>query len=247
MINRKDSSSPKNQAQVDHRENILLRTNMETKIRFYLREMIKSDNDPLIQSSLVKLSKVFEAKLYKCAPSLDAYSDQNTLQQRIRILAMQLGKKVEDNHKFSSFEERRLSLESILGKNVHEEIIHLVDKIKCIRLYSFNRLRRREESESGLPSCSGGSCLFLPKLCTTKSGSEIPLPMKEIYLNIRLMDAISTVYSAKSKESMLAHISTVPWNDLIKEAKEKISNFELWEKSQVTNDGEEKKENAVPF
>jgi hypothetical protein len=32
MINRKESSSPKNQAEVDHRENILLRTNMETKM-----------------------------------------------------------------------------------------------------------------------------------------------------------------------------------------------------------------------
>jgi hypothetical protein len=199
--------------------------------------MIKSDNDPLIQTKLVKLSKVFEAKLYKCAPSLDAYSDQNTLQNRIRILAMQLGKKVEDNQKFS-LEEKQNYLESRLGKNVHEEIIYLVDKIKCIRLYSFNQLRSREESESGLPSCSGGSCLFLPKVCTTKCGSEIPLPMKEIYLNIRLMDAISVVYSAKSKESVLAHISAVQWNDLIEEAKEKISNFELWEKSQLKNDQE---------
>lgn len=237
MINRK-ASSTQHEVDLDGRDHVILRSNMETKIRYYLQEMIKSDNDPLIQSSLVKLSKIFEAKLYKCAPSLDAYSDPNTLQDRIRILAMQLGKKVEDNQKFS-LEERQNSLQIRLGKHVYEEINHLVDKIKCIRLYSFNQLRSREESESGLPSCSGGSCLFLPKLCTTKSGSEIPLPMREIYLNIRLMDAVSMVYSAKTKESMLAHISSVPWSDLIKEANEKISNFELWERTQVVKKEED--------
>lgn len=237
MINRRTSFNS-DEIQVECEQNRVLRSNMQAKIRHFLQEMTKSDSDPRMQTSLGKLSKVFEAKLYKCAPSLDAYSDQNTLESRIRILAMQLGKRVEDNQKFST-EERRKALESRLGKALHRQVSDLVEKIKWIRCNSFHELRSKEESESGLPSCSGGSCLSLPKICSSKTGSsDIPLPMKEIYLNIRLMDAISMVYSAKSKESVLAYISTIRWDDLINDAIEKVSNFEFWKSQYMRNDYE---------
>ena len=86
-----------------------------------------------------------------------------------------------------------------------EEILTLVSKIKTIRRIGFNDLLSREEEFTGRRSCSGGACHLLPKASSCKRLLHgIPLAMKNIYFNTRLLDASSKTNSAKKQESLLA-------------------------------------------
>ena len=204
-----------------------------------LEKKTHSDNAAINCSSvdMNKLSKIFEARLFSLAPSLHAYSNHNDLESRIRILAMQLGKKIEskqqDHAFYTSGKSRQQIIESKLGKPMVEEILALVLKVKTIQRMSFNNFLSREGNCTGR-SCLGGSCLFLPKALSSKRllVPGIPLAMKNIYLNTRLLDAFSKTNSAKTQESLLALLDAVQWSALIEEIKHNIYHFEMWEKSQ---------------
>jgi hypothetical protein len=85
-----------------------------------------------------------------------------------------------------------------------EEILTLVSKIKTIRRIGFNDLF------TGRRSCSGGACHLLPKASSCKRLLHgIPLAMKNIYFNTRLLDASSKTNSAKKQESLLAFFDAV--------------------------------------
>ena len=199
--------------------------------------MTQSDNAAISSIDLNKLSKIFEARLFSLAPSLDAYSDHNDLESRIRILAMQLGKKIESKQQdhavpYSSGKTRQQIIESKLGKPMVEEILTLVSKVKTIQRMGFNNLLSREEKYTGRRSCSGGSCLLLPKASFCKRLLPgIPLAMKNIYFNTRLLDAVSKTNSARTQESLLAHLDGVQWSAFIEETKNNIYHFETWDSS----------------
>ena len=196
--------------------------------------MTQSDNAAISSIDLNKLSKIFEARLFSLAPSLDAYSDHE-LESRIRILAMQLGKKIEskqqDHAFYPSGKTRQQITESKLGKPMVEEILALVSKVKTIQRIGFNDFLSREKKYTGRRSCS--SCLLLPKASPSKRLLHgIPLAMKNIYFNTRLLDAFSKTNSAKTQESLLALLAAVQWSALIEETKNNIYHFEMWERSQ---------------
>jgi hypothetical protein len=198
--------------------------------------MTQSDNATISSIDLNKLSKIFEAKLFSLAPSLGAYSDHE-LESRIRILAMQLGKKIEskqqDHAVYPSGKTRQQITESKLGKPMVEEILALVSKVKTIQRIGFNDFLSRERKCTGRRSCSGGSCLLLPKTSLSKRLLRgIPLAMKNIYFNTRLLDAFSKTNSAKTQESLLALLDAVQWSALIEETRNNIYHFEMWERSQ---------------
>jgi len=205
-----------------------------------LEQMTDSDSNAAAISSVVlnKLSKIFEAKLFSLAQSrIDAYSDHNDLESRIRILAMQLGKKIERKQQgravYPSGKTRQQIIESKLGKPMVEEILALVSKVKTIQRIGFNNFLSREEKCTGRRSCSGGSCRLIPKASSSKPllVPGIPLAMKNIYLNTRLLDAFSKTNSVKTQESLLALLDAVKWSALIEETKKNCITLKWWDSS----------------
>ena len=146
---------------------------------------------------------------------------------------MQLGKKIESKQQkfalYPSGNTRQQIFESKLGKPMVEEILALVSKIKSIQRIGFNNFLSREEKRTS----SGGSSLLLSKASSSKRLLPgIPLAMKNIYFNTRLLDAFSKTNSARTQESLLAHLDGVQWSAFIEETKNNIYHFEMWERSQ---------------
>jgi len=189
--------------------------------------MIKIDKDDV--SDIIKLnrlSKIFEARLFGFAPSLCAYSDQFNLESRIRILAMQLGKKIEKSQQGYKIclhrnKGRQDVLESKLGKPNVEMIVEIIEKVKNIRRHGFYAFRSRVERQNGRKACAGAEGSY-----------HIPIAVRNIYFSTRLVEAFFQTHSAKTEEALSAHVDSVQWIALIDEAKHNIHNFEMWERSQ---------------
>ena len=194
------------------------------------------------EKHLTQLSIAFEARLYKCAPTLEFHRDYSALESRVKILALQLGKKIERRNQSQTI--TRLSIEDRAAifnssqRNTEasfEDIREIVEKVKKMRKNGYTDMRIREEGEN---TCQGLSNLVAttssPRQTRCTSTSKcISTAMKNIYFRTRLVEAFNKLYRIQTKDTITRYSRDVDWDMLIEEANDNIYHFERWERVEV--------------
>lgn len=129
------------------------RRRVREKIERYLKKLMiatdPSSDTATPHKALVILATKLEARLYDCAPSFEAYSNPSTLVGRLRIMAMQIGKRVEAKRDATVIErsaegedydkpvdyaaKRHQELLTRLGQPLYDEVMSTVSEVKEIR------------------------------------------------------------------------------------------------------------------
>ncbi|GFH58065.1 predicted protein [Chaetoceros tenuissimus] len=176
----------------------------------------------------------FEARLYKCAPTLELHRDSSTLESRVKLLALQLGQKLERRNRNSkrnklSHTERASIFNSseCNSKPSFDDVREIVENVKMLRKNGYVNMRMREEGEI----CRGHSCLVTSQ--TRCNAKFISVAMKNIYFRTRLVEAFEKIFGIQTKDAVRNYIKDVNWKMLIEEAKDSIYHFERWERVQV--------------
>ena len=197
---------------------------------------MKEKNHDIEEQHLTQLSGAFEARLYKCAPTLELHRDSSTLESRVNLLALQLGQKLEKRNrsqtrpKLSHIERAAIfnSSDPNLKFLSFDDVQEIVEKVKNLRKNGYIDMRTREGGETyGGPSCLG---TLQTRRCNTK---YISVAMKNIYFRTRLVEAFDKIFDIQTKDAIRSYIKDVDWKMIIEEAKDSIHHFERWERVQV--------------
>lgn len=203
-----------------------------------LKRKMKEMSHDIEEQQIRQLSAAFEAKLYKCAPALEFHRDYSTLESRVRLLAIQLGQKLERKKRRRMIpilsDKERISTFNSSERNSgisFEDIQEIVETVKSLRKNGYNDMRLREEGE-GATTCRGLSCLVPSNPSKGGSTKHISIAMKNIYFRTRLVEAFEKLHNVQTEEAILSYSKDVDWKSLINEAKENIQHFERWKKIQ---------------
>ncbi|GFH56271.1 predicted protein [Chaetoceros tenuissimus] len=202
---------------------------------------MKQLNHNIEEKQITQLSAAFEARLYKCAPTLEFHRDCSTLESRVKLLALQLGQKLE-RRKLSqtisilAIEDKAAIFNSVerRSKLSFEDIREIVEKVKKLRKNGYIDMRVRENGDT---TCHGLSCLFTSASrsphTTCSNTKYVSTAMKNIYFRTRLVDAFDKLYRIQTKDGIVTYSRDVDWDMLIEEAKDSIYHYEIWERVQV--------------
>ena len=204
---------------------------------------MKQMNHGIEEKQLTQLSAAFEARLYKCAPTLEFHRDYSTLERRVKLLALQLGQKLE-RRKRSQTITSRLSITDKAAifnsierrsKLSFEDIREIVEKVKKMRKNGYTDMRVREDGRD--TTCQGLSCLSTSAsrqpYTRCSSTKYVSTAMKNIYFRTRVVEAFDKIHRTQTKDVIMSYSRDVDWDILMEEAKQSIHHFEIWEKVQV--------------
>lgn len=177
-----------------------------------------------MNKSLLKMAAVFEEKLYQMSSSRSMYTDISTLDARVKLLAMQIGKKVENRRQLARSDDiqsqnhvnRLDALEAKVGSKVLKEIIELVGVIENIKLTGYLDLL---QSSNGCCSQPG------QKKDTSSSGHDVPLQVHNIYFRTHLVTAFRRVTCKNIPPSDMSPVDNVDWSSLVKTARDHVEAF----------------------
>ena len=204
---------------------------------------MKLMNHNIEEKQLTQLSATFERRLYNCEPTLEFHRDYSTLERRVKILALQLGQKLERRKRSQTI--TRLSIEDRAAifnssqRNTEasfDDIRDIVEKVKKMRKNGYTDMRIRENGDT---TCHGLSCLVptfsrSPRQTRCTSTSKcISTAMKNIYFRTSLVEAFNKLYRMQTKDTITRYNRDVDWDMLIEEANDSIYHFERWERVEV--------------
>lgn len=148
-----------------------------------------------------KMSECLERLLFQSEPCFKRYSDISTLKTRMRyVICTRLQKRMNASVK----RNRRKHLLDTIGKERYEIADALVQNIKIEQCKKVASMK-----------CFGG-------LCSTpfKRDSNFPQPIRDLFFETPLLDAF--------ERSPIDTITTMDWDVLIEDAREKLSNYRRW-------------------
>jgi hypothetical protein len=171
------------------------------------------------------MAAVFEQRLYQMSSSRSMYSDLSTLDSRVKLLAMQIGKKVENRRQLArsnciqkqSHTNRLDALEAKVGSKVLKEIMELVDIIEKIKLTGYLDLLQSSKSCCSLPT---------QKKVTSTADHHVPLQIHNIYFRTNLLRAFRKVTCKNISPSDMSPVDNVDWLSLVKIARDHVDAFQ---------------------
>lgn len=203
---------------------------------------------------LLKMVKVLDAQLYKMAPSFGSYANQNTLQLRIRLLAMNIGKSIETNKKteiqqndaseFDCVEENTRCITTFDGStddyqgSCQECLKYFTDTARKTgemyaskRCHELNRLIGNDsfiemmELASKVLNIRAKYSIERQSCCILKT--EMDNEVRSIFLRTPLIDAVKRVGACNTSTIDMERVHNVKWELLVAEAKANVQRFEM--------------------
>lgn len=179
--------------------------------------------DPMKASAL---AQTLDTKLYKASPTFETYSDPATLEDRLKVVATQIGLQLRSKSKRDLLgrnkcfvDERREMLRKKVGDELYHEVFDLVEEIKAIR-------KTNSTWTTAMPSsCSQGDRIQHEK----QASDSMPPTLTAIYFRTRLVEAEAALM-AKTLSLQPERVDGVRWEELVKEARENVTAFRKMEK-----------------
>ncbi|GFH56269.1 predicted protein [Chaetoceros tenuissimus] len=188
------------------------RDEIKRKIFIILKRKMKEMNHDIKEQQLTQLSAAFEARLYKSAPTLEFHRDCSTLERRVKILALQLGQRLEKRKrsqtitKLSNMDRAAIFKSSRRNTEASfEDIQEIVQKVKKLRKNGYIDMRMRENGDT---TCHGLSCLVPTtsnpqRTRCTKTSKCISVALKNIYFRTRIVEAFDKIHRLQTKDGIL--------------------------------------------
>ena len=201
------------------------------------------------------MAKVLDAQLFKMAPSFGSYTNKDTLQLRIRLLAMKIGKSVEENKKneiqrndsndFDDIEENNTPCISNPGDSLDEcqrncqrcnkyftEKTRRVEEkyasMRCHELYritGIDTFNEMMELVTKIQKIRAQYTIEAQSCCMIQT--EMDNEVRRIFLRTPLIDAVKRVGACNTSTVDMKRVHDVQWDSLIAEAKENVLMYEM--------------------
>lgn len=182
-------------------------------------------------SLVTKMTDLFEERLYRISSSQSLYSDQSTLESRVKLLAMQIGKKIEAkrHHLAISKKENNVSrisrldaLKAKVGQEMFSEIVELVNKIEEIKLCEYMVILRSCKNSNAQ---SHDHKRIPNRISVSTPHQTVPKQVHDIYFRTHLANAFHKVTSTTLAATDMAPVENADWESLIQIAKVNIEAF----------------------
>jgi hypothetical protein len=180
-----------------------------------------------MHKSLLKMAVAFEERLYQMSSSQSMYSDLSTLDSRVKILAMQIGKKIENRRQLARSDRtqgnthvnRLDALEAKVGSILLKEIVELVDTIEKIKLTGYLDLLQSSKGCFSQPTCKKEDSI---------SDHHVPPQIHDIYFRTHLVAAFRKVTCKNISPSDMSSVDNVDWLNLVQTARDHVDAFQKY-------------------